>query len=214
MRGHGVDKFTFAETARGPKQQKIYSALSSRGIACLSPYDIERDHLPYSDGQFSLIIFQQVIEHLHNSPKLVFDEIARTLRPGGVLVLDTPNHAFWLNRINLLKGKSIHWDLGKYYRYEFSTGHTGQYFGHTREFTPRELAEMAGFAGLVVETAIATAYSRVACGRELRRHFLLEAMKALSEQFGAEISLVTHGNEDCENDDLLPGCVVVARKPL
>jgi len=215
MRGYGVDKYTFSETARFPIQKTIYTALLAQGASCISPYDIEKEHLPYPDETFSLVLFQQVIEHLHNSPKLIVDEITRTMRKGGVLVLDTPNHAFWLNRIKLLKGETVHWDLEKYYNYEFSSGHSylGDYFGHTREFTTPELVAILEYAGLKVETAVSTSYVPAAQGKHLRSHFLTEMAKALKEALDVDVTFKNTGHENYGKDNLLPTSLLVARKP-
>lgn len=45
-----------------------------------------------------------MIEHLYN-PDILLAEIHRVLKPGGTLVLSTPNLASWVNRILLLFGR-------------------------------------------------------------------------------------------------------------
>lgn len=46
--------------------------------------------LPYADNYFDYVIFMEVIEHIYN-PEYVLSEINRVLRPGGKLILSTPN---------------------------------------------------------------------------------------------------------------------------
>ena len=54
--------------------------------------------LPYPDGWFSVIICNQVLEHIPD-PQLVLQELARVLRKGGVLVLGVPNEGCALARL-------------------------------------------------------------------------------------------------------------------
>jgi dolichol-phosphate mannosyltransferase len=50
--------------------------------------------LPFPDASFSCVLCSQVIEHVpKDSP--VLDELCRVLRPGGRLVLGTPDYANW-----------------------------------------------------------------------------------------------------------------------
>src|SRR6185436_7405054 len=50
--------------------------------------------LPFADASFRTVICSQVIEHIPFSPSL-FDEFRRVLRPGGVLILGTPDYGTW-----------------------------------------------------------------------------------------------------------------------
>jgi 2-polyprenyl-3-methyl-5-hydroxy-6-metoxy-1,4-benzoquinol methylase len=49
------------------------------------------DPLPFDDGTFDLIVAVEVVEHLENI-RAVCREFARLLRPGGKVVLTTPNN--------------------------------------------------------------------------------------------------------------------------
>jgi SAM-dependent methyltransferase len=50
--------------------------------------------LPFADGSFPCVLCSQVIEHVpKESP--ILDELCRVLRPGGRLVLGTPDYANW-----------------------------------------------------------------------------------------------------------------------
>ena len=48
--------------------------------------------LPFRDASFDTVICSQVIEHLPPAPE-IFRELTRVLRPGGLLVLGTPDYA-------------------------------------------------------------------------------------------------------------------------
>jgi SAM-dependent methyltransferase len=57
-----------------------------------SPYGVRGNlnHLPFSSDYFDLIISRHVIEHLEDPPR-VFREFHRVLKPGGKVILLTPN---------------------------------------------------------------------------------------------------------------------------
>jgi SAM-dependent methyltransferase len=48
------------------------------------------EELPFGDNSFDIVLLHNVVEHLA-APLSSFREIARVLRPGGVLLLQTPN---------------------------------------------------------------------------------------------------------------------------
>ena len=52
--------------------------------------NIDRDPLPYADAEFDLVTCSEVIEHLENFRALL-REARRVLKPGGLVVLTTPN---------------------------------------------------------------------------------------------------------------------------
>ncbi len=60
--------------------------------------------LPLADATFGLVFASEVIEHLEDTT-FFLDEVLRVLRPGGRLVLSTPNSSFWLYRLASLAGK-------------------------------------------------------------------------------------------------------------
>ena len=50
--------------------------------------------LPFPDGTFASVICSEILEHVPFDPRL-FTEMARVLRPGGVLVVGTPDYGRW-----------------------------------------------------------------------------------------------------------------------
>jgi len=52
--------------------------------------NLNQERLPYADGSFDLVTASEVIEHLENF-RQVIREMFRVCRPGGVIVLTTPN---------------------------------------------------------------------------------------------------------------------------
>jgi len=54
-------------------------------------FNIETDEFPYADGAFDVVLCTELIEHLAINPVWALAEIHRVLKPGGHLVLSTPN---------------------------------------------------------------------------------------------------------------------------
>lgn len=51
-------------------------------------------HLPVADGAFPCVLCSQVIEHVPKTSPIL-EELCRVLRPGGRLVIGTPDYAHW-----------------------------------------------------------------------------------------------------------------------
>jgi SAM-dependent methyltransferase len=95
--------------------------------------DICKERLPFADGKFSVVTFSEVLEHLPvERVGFVFSELARVVRPGGILVVSSPNQASLENRLKLLKGKSI-------LEMPNPIDSLGGVFGHIRLYTPGEV---------------------------------------------------------------------------
>ncbi len=66
--------------------------------------NLNADDLPYNHALFDYVVCCEVIEHIHNPWKLIA-EIKRILKPGGKLIISTPNISKMYDRIYyLLKG--------------------------------------------------------------------------------------------------------------
>jgi SAM-dependent methyltransferase len=59
--------------------------------------------IPLPDGAFDVVHAAEILEHLLD-PDLLVDEAARVLRPGGHLVVTTPNLHAWFNRVLFVAG--------------------------------------------------------------------------------------------------------------
>jgi 2-polyprenyl-3-methyl-5-hydroxy-6-metoxy-1,4-benzoquinol methylase len=101
--------------------------------------DFLADGLPSDWPVFDLITFFAVIEHLPQSPRGVLAAMREYLRPSGHLVVTTPNHAWIRTRLRLLLGRTVHYPLATWWETPF--------FGHVREYTRDELAQMLRWAG-------------------------------------------------------------------
>jgi 2-polyprenyl-3-methyl-5-hydroxy-6-metoxy-1,4-benzoquinol methylase len=72
------------------------------------------ERLPYDGASFDVIVSAEVIEHLEN-PRFVAREMFRLLRPGGALLLTTPNNESWRSLLSLLvRGHHVAFGDGSY----------------------------------------------------------------------------------------------------
>ena len=100
-------------------------------------FNVEDDKFPYTDGEFDLVIFAEIIEHLLNDPCNVLREIKRVLKPNGTLILTTPNVARLENITKLIAGTNI---------YDPYSGY-GPYGRDNREYNRHELDQLLRFEG-------------------------------------------------------------------
>jgi SAM-dependent methyltransferase len=103
--------------------------------------NVERDALPYETGTFDLVLFNEIIEHLVQSPVPALHELLRVTRPGGHLVMTTPNAASALKRALLLAGRNPSFSIEHY----FENDGRGDvvYHRHNREYTLAEAKSVA-----------------------------------------------------------------------
>ncbi len=104
-------------------------------------HDFEKAPLPWGGESFDAVFFCEVLEHIAvKNPAEVLTDLKRLLKPGGSLILSTPNICNVSNLYALLKGRNVMWDGDIFY---------GSYDRHNREYTPAEVLavlEEAGFS--------------------------------------------------------------------
>ncbi len=65
--------------------------------------DLDKPPLPFQDAIMDLVFAGEVIEHVFRTEEFL-EELRRVTKPGGHLILTTPNLAWWLNRLVLMVG--------------------------------------------------------------------------------------------------------------
>jgi glycosyltransferase involved in cell wall biosynthesis/SAM-dependent methyltransferase len=107
-------------------------------------FDAELDSYPYSNGYFSTVLCCELLEHLQRDPMHMMSEIHRVLKPGGIVLLTTPNAVSMRAVAAILRGGHP----GFYARY--SNPETDGGPRHAREYTPEEVSELLTDSGFVV----------------------------------------------------------------
>lgn len=130
--GLHTQNVTYTSASNGPRVTKSFS---------YQHFNVENDPFPYADCEFDIVIFAEIIEHLLNDPCKVIREIKRVLKPGGTLIVTTPNVARLENIARLISGENI---------YDPYSGY-GPYGRHNREYTCRELMTLLQFEGFDVK---------------------------------------------------------------
>jgi SAM-dependent methyltransferase len=106
-------------------------------------FNIERDAFPFDGAVFDVVLCCEILEHLQHDPLAALHEIHRVLRPGGAIIVTTPNVARLESVARLLAGENI---------YDPYSGY-GAYGRHNREYTLGELQRLLEHAGFAMEVA-------------------------------------------------------------
>ncbi|MFA5154935.1 MAG: class I SAM-dependent methyltransferase [Patescibacteria group bacterium] len=106
--------------------------------AVIKDCDLGQEGIPFADQSFNIVLLTETLEHFNFHPKKVFAEISRVLKPGGELVITTPNLLRLNNRLKFILGKSINYDIKE----DYTPG------THFREYSAVEIAYLLNIAGL------------------------------------------------------------------
>lgn len=126
-------------------QQKVRSAMFDEEYT-FDYYDlnVELSDYPFKDEEFDTILFCEVLEHIVVNPLECFSKLRRVLKPGGQLVITTPNAVRLINFAHMLAGKNF------FDRYHPQNGIYGR---HNREFTLSEVTSLLENEGFKIKVA-------------------------------------------------------------
>ncbi len=128
---------------------------SSRGgeFRCeIDHFDAEKDRYPYPEDRFATVLCCELLEHLYEDPMHLMSELNRVIRPGGRLVLSTPN----VCSRRAIAAMLLNYHPGLFHHYVIPDEEGNRDPRHAREYAPRDvqaLFEAAGFEVEHLETA-------------------------------------------------------------
>ena len=121
----------FGDPARNGPQTQSVEGPGGRHEFAFDHFNLEVDAFPYEDGSLDAVVFSEILEHLVVSADRPLSEMSRVLRPGGYLLVSTPNVARLGNLVTLFKGRNINDGYSPY----------GVYGRHNREYTLSEVVQ-------------------------------------------------------------------------
>lgn len=110
-------------------------------------YDLNEAYSPATWpnlGQHDVVLLCEVIEHLYTSPVAVLECLASWLRPGGFLIVQTPNASALARRLRIMLGHPPYGRISGF-------GPRGMNPRHFREYTASEMVAAGEQAGLLVD---------------------------------------------------------------
>jgi SAM-dependent methyltransferase len=105
------------------------------------PVDLDAQRVPLPDGEADVVVAVETIEHLE-SPRAFMRELVRLTRPGGWVVVTTPNQLSLLSKLTLIL------------KNQFNAFQQGSYPAHITALLEIDLLRMAAECDLV-ETKVA-----------------------------------------------------------
>ncbi len=136
---YAVDDLSDGWHGYGDNYKKISSFVSSVGIEFI---ESDGTDLPFNDSMFDMIMLHDVIEHFHESPRLILNKLLRLLKPGGLIFITVPNAGNIRKRIELLVGGT------NYPRFDTFFWSPGVWRGHVREYVKSDLSLLSQYLSL------------------------------------------------------------------
>lgn len=140
----------------GHEREQTAIAPDGRTFSCVvDTFDAERDQYPYPDESFDAVVCTELFEHLAFDPIHCLAEVNRILKPGGCLLLSTPNVCSVRAIAAILTG----YHPGFFPAF-MKPGPDGGDVDprHHREYAPREIQQALTDCGFTVETLRTGAY--------------------------------------------------------
>ncbi len=133
----------FGPDARHGADRLVHQRTGEELVFAYEAFNIETDRFPYDDESFDVVVFSELIEHLGVNPVRALAEMHRVLRPGGLLIVSTPNRLSMERWATFARGGAQMVD-----RYSPLFGYGAR---HNREYSLAELRTLLEGCGFAIE---------------------------------------------------------------
>ncbi len=123
-------------------QEKILTFAARFNISYCQ-IDKETD-LPFEKSEFDMLMLNDVLEHLHESPRDLLNDLLSFVKPRGYFFVTVPNAVHLMKRIKVVLGRT---NLPSFKLYYWLPG---PWRSHIREYVMDDLVELAKYLGLDV----------------------------------------------------------------
>jgi len=100
--------------------------------------------IPFEAGRFDMVMMHDVLEHIHDSPRELLNDLLEMTTPEGLLFVTVPNQVNIRKRVEVLLGRT---NLTAYETFYWSDI---PWRGHVREYVRDDLVKLADYLGLDV----------------------------------------------------------------
>ncbi len=122
-------------------------------------FNVEQAESPYPSESFDVVIFCEILEHLvTDQPDIVLKKINKMLKPGGLIILTTPNATRLVNIACMLENKNI---------FDLIHPENGVFGRHNREYTVDEIKYLfstSNYELMTIETLDRFDYDQIPIG--------------------------------------------------
>ena len=126
-----------------PGEHEQIAAFAAEFGVDFRPFDAGKGKpLPFAKESFDMIMLHHVIEHLHDSPRELLNDLLELAKPGGLLFITVPNAGNIRKRLHLLVGQTNMPPFEGFY------WNPGAWTGHIREYVRGDLALLARYLNL------------------------------------------------------------------